>query len=116
MKTITREELVSRLNSPEPPIVVEALPARYFEEAHIPGALNIPDDEINQQAPARLPDKQATVVVYCASTRCKNSEIAARALDALGYSNVYEYVEGKEDWQAAGLPLESGPGVSAAAA
>jgi hypothetical protein len=27
-------------------------------------------------------------------------------LAALGYTNVREYVEGKKDWRAAGLPLE----------
>jgi rhodanese-related sulfurtransferase len=48
------------------------------------------------------------VVVYCANAPCPNSEIAARRLAALGYVNVREYAEGKEDWVAAGLPIERG--------
>jgi len=29
-------------------------------------------------------------------------------LEALGYANVYDYQEGKQDWIEAGLPTESG--------
>jgi len=41
------------------------------------------------------------------NTPCPNSVIAARTLEALGYANVAEYVEGKQDWVEAGLPLET---------
>ena len=44
--------------------------------------------------------------LYCANAPCQNSTIAARALDGLGYTNVAEYVEGKQDWVEAGLRLE----------
>jgi rhodanese-related sulfurtransferase len=32
--------------------------------------------------------------------------LATRDLVALGYTNVREYVEGKQDWFKAGLPME----------
>ena len=54
-----------------------------------------------------LPDKDAFVVVYCANTPCQNSVVASRRLVELGYTNVHEYVEGKQDWIEAGLPVES---------
>ncbi|GAA4112624.1 MULTISPECIES: rhodanese-like domain-containing protein [Streptomyces] len=88
--------------------VVEALPESYYKEAHLPGALLLPHDEVDERAPGVLPDKQAEVIVYCASSSCANSGIAARRLDELGYAHVYTYEDGKEDWQAAGLPTESG--------
>lgn len=105
MKTITREQLYARLNSGEPTVVIEALPKKYFEAEHIPGAINIPHDEILKRAATELPDKNATIVVYCASTPCQNSKIATQALTSLGYQNAFEYVEGKADWKEAGLPL-----------
>src|SRR5919197_3553825 len=42
---------------------------------------------------------------------------AAWRLDSLGFENVYDYVAGKADWGAMGLPLEgtAGPWVSALA-
>ena len=63
--------------------------------------------EVGEKAPALLPDKEAKIVVYCASAECQNSTKAARALEALGYVNLHEYVEGKRDWIEAQLPTES---------
>jgi rhodanese-related sulfurtransferase len=109
--TITREELRDAIEAGEV-TVVEALPANYYEDAHLPGAINIPHTEVRALAPALLPDKEAAIVTYCASTTCPNSELAAIVLTKLGYTNVREYVEGKADWQEAGLPLEHGVAVS----
>jgi rhodanese-related sulfurtransferase len=88
--------------------VVEALPASYYEDAHLPAAINIPHTEVRALAPALLPDKDAAIVTYCANTPCPNSGIAATVLTKLGYTDVREYVEGKQDWSDAGLPLEHG--------
>jgi rhodanese-related sulfurtransferase len=88
--------------------VVEALPASYYEDGHIPGAINIPHTEVRALAPALLPDKDAAIVVYCANLPCPNSGIAVHVLTKLGYTNVRKYAEGKDDWREAGLPLEQG--------
>ncbi len=105
-RTITRDALKARLDAGEPTLIVEALPAHYYDAEHIPGAINIPHDEIRLLAASALPDKDATIVVYCASTQCQNSSIAARILAAAGYRNVMEFVEGKQAWLEAGYPLE----------
>lgn len=105
--SITRDELKQLVDDGEI-TVVEALPAMHFEQQHIPGAINIPHDDVDAQAPNLLPDKGAAIVTYCANTPCKNSGVAAAKLEKLGYTNVREYVEGKDDWVAAGLPTEPG--------
>ena len=105
--SITRQELKQLIDHGDV-IVVETLPAMYFNQEHIPGAINIPHDDIDAQAPKLLADKDAAIVTYCANTPCKNSGVAAAKLENLGYTNVREYVEGKQDWVAAGLPTESG--------
>jgi rhodanese-related sulfurtransferase len=110
--TITREQLRSAIEAGEV-TVVEALPANYYEDAHLPGAINIPHTEVRALAPRLLPDKDAAIVTYCASTTCPNSDIAATVLGKLGYTNVRDYVEGKAGWQEAGLPLEHGAAVAA---
>jgi rhodanese-related sulfurtransferase len=104
---ISREELKRKLDGGEDFVLVEALPRKYWNKSHLPGAINLPHDRIAALAPAFLPDRQREVVVYCANTQCPNSEIAARTLSQLGYTRVYEYVEGKADWEAASYPLES---------
>jgi rhodanese-related sulfurtransferase len=109
--TITRTELRDAIEAGDV-TVVEALPASYYEDAHLPGAINIPHTEVRALAPALLPDKDAAIVTYCANTACPNSGIAATVLGKLGYTNVRDYAEGKQDWQDAGLPLEQGAPVA----
>jgi rhodanese-related sulfurtransferase len=104
---ISRTELQGLIGSPNFKLL-EALPENYYNDGHLPGALNFPHDEVDVLAPTLVPDKAAPVVVYCASSTCQNSDIAANRLVKLGYTNVRTYREGKQDWQEAGLPLESG--------
>ena len=87
--------------------VVEALPAPYWEDAHLPGARNLPHDSDEATIAAVLPDRDATVVVYCSNLACQNSTILSRRLAQLGYTDVREYEGGKEDWITAGLPVEA---------
>ena len=113
-RVITLDELRARLDSGDPVTLVEALPPMYYEQEHLPGAINIPHDEVDSLAPVLLPEVDAEIVVYCASGPCQNSGIASRRLASLGYANVSDYHEGKAEWIAAGLPVESGrPGVAA---
>lgn len=108
VKEITREELKAKLDGGEEVVLVETLGPQYYEDAHLPGAINISHTEVDELAPRLLPDKSAFIVVYCSDRACQNSPRAARRLDALGYENVYDYEEGKRGWISAGLPTESG--------
>ena len=103
--TISRTELQSLIEAGTV-TVVEALPAEYFEQGHLPGAINIPHNEVRDLAPGLLPDKDAQIVVYCANEPCPNSGIATHVLRKLGYTNVRDYEAGKAEWVEAGLPLE----------
>jgi rhodanese-related sulfurtransferase len=103
-KPISRDELHRSLTSGDPPTLVEALGPAYFDDAHLPGAVNIPPDQVDRLAPALLPDSGAHIVVYCSGT-CHNSEIAAQRLVDLGYRDVHVYLGGKEDWVEHGLPV-----------
>jgi rhodanese-related sulfurtransferase len=105
---ITREALEAKLDRGEEVVLVEALPPMYYEDAHLPGAINMPHDQVDELAPALLPDTSVEIVVYCANSPCKNSGIAASRLTELGYQNVRDYDAGKQDWIEAGLPTESG--------
>jgi rhodanese-related sulfurtransferase len=103
---ISLEELRERLEANPSLVLVEALPEQYYRRSHIPGAINLSHDEVYARAPDVLGDKDAEIVVYCASATCQNSAIAADRLAALGYSNVRDYHEGKAEWTDAGLPVE----------
>jgi rhodanese-related sulfurtransferase len=106
MKTISLNDLLDRLSSPTPPVLVEALPSHYFGQGHLPGALNINVGDVKALAPELLPAKAAGVVVYCASATCTNSDQVAVQLHALGYVDVAVFKGGKAEWHAAGHALE----------
>lgn len=112
--TITREELRAKLDRRDPVTLIEALPPKYYEDKHLPGAINIPHDQVDAIAPTLLPDKSVEIVVYCVNGPCKNSGIAAQRLTELGYTNVRDYHDGKADWIEAGLPVEHGAEEAAA--
>jgi rhodanese-related sulfurtransferase len=103
---ITREELRARIDRGDKFILVEALPPIMFHQAHLPGAVNLPPQQVEERAARVLPDKNADIVVYCESLTCDASETAADQLATMGYTNVRVYVEGKEDWIKAGFPVE----------
>ncbi len=108
MKNISREELKKMMDSNGQVVLVEVLPPDYFNDFHLPGAINVPvGDDFEQKIQEAVPDKSQSVVVYCANTQCPASVRAAEKMDALGYQNVYDYEDGKEDWQQAGEPTES---------
>jgi rhodanese-related sulfurtransferase len=104
--TIEREALKALLDQAEDLTIVEAMPEPYYRKAHLPGAIDIPVERIAELAPRLLPDKGAAIVVYCANLPCPNSEMAARALIRLGYTNVRDYAAGKQNWLEAGYPTE----------
>ena len=65
--TISRDELKMKTERGEQFLLVETLPAATYHHAHLPGAINLPPDQVMQLAPQLLPDKAAEIVVYCAS-------------------------------------------------
>jgi rhodanese-related sulfurtransferase len=105
-KLIDRNELQRRLGAANRPILVEALPEKYYRDGHLPGARHLPHTEVAQLAATVLPDKDAGIVVYCASATCQNSHIAARLLEQRDYTDVSVYAGGKQDWSEAGLAFE----------
>lgn len=109
METINREEaqLLVKNREREHVTVIEALPAESFEKYHLPGAINVPlDDQFDENIQKAAPDKSQPVLVYCMDADCDASPKAAKRMEELGYSNVYDYEAGKVDWKEAGLTVE----------
>ena len=102
---IDRVELKQKLDHPKKSILVEALPPEHFRKVHLPGAINIPVDQVRDLAAELLPNKDPEVIVYCGGPSCHASREAADELTSMGYTNVRHYVGGKEDWIRAGLPV-----------
>jgi rhodanese-related sulfurtransferase len=103
--TITREELKAKMDRKVDFVLVEALPQKHYASTHLPGAINLPYEFVDE-AEKVLPDKRAEVVVYCMNPDCLASREEARELVEMGYERVLHYAAGKQDWIRAGLPVE----------
>jgi rhodanese-related sulfurtransferase len=105
---VSRESLWQKIERAGEFVLVDALSPTSYAASHLPGAINIPPEWVDERAPRRIPDKETEVVVYCSGPACDSSVEVANRLIALGYRNVGHYADGKRDWVEAGLPLEGG--------
>ena len=94
-KQISAEEAKSIMDSGEKHIILDVREQNEYDAGHIPEAILIPYTEIESKANDMLPDKDATILVYCRSGR--RSKIASESLAKLGYTNVKEF-GGINDW------------------
>ena len=108
VKGIDRNELKEKIDRRESFVLLETLSPEKFQEAHLPGARNAPPERLRELAPTLIPNKNTEIVTYCSGPTCKASADAARELTTLGYTNVRHYAGGKQEWTAAGLPVERG--------
>ncbi|WP_448954740.1 ArsR/SmtB family transcription factor [Labrys neptuniae] len=101
--SISRDELLERLGSGGITLL-DVRPAEEYALGHLPGALNIPVDELEWRL-AELPKGQE-IVAYCRGPYCVLSTTAAALLDANGF-RIRRLAAGFPDWKAAGLDVET---------
>lgn len=101
MAVITTEELRELKNNDEDFVLIGVLGEEYFNKEHIPGAINIPYEDIAAEA-LELFEKDQKLVVYCKNTACTASPEAAEKLEKIGFENVYDYDAGLQGWKDAG--------------
>lgn len=92
---ITAEEAKKLMDSEEGCIILDVRTREEYDQGHIPGAILIPNTEIEAKAADLLPDKDQLILVYCRSGR--RSKLAAQSLADLGYTNIREF-GGILDW------------------
>ena len=91
-KEISQEEAMQMMEEGSGYLILDVRRADEFAEGHIPGAVNVSNEDIQaeeEQALAALPDKDQLLFVYCRTGN--RSKQASRKLVALGYTNVYEF-------------------------
>ena len=91
---ISAEEAYEMMVSQEV-MVVDVRTQEEYDGGHIENAVLVPNESIGSEMPEALPDKEATLLVYCRSGR--RSKDAAQKLLELGYQSVYDF-GGVIDW------------------
>ena len=101
--SISAVELHERRESGAAPVVIDVRTPDEYASGHIPGAVNIPFDQVAQRI-AEI-DAPHGVALYCmVGPRARKGE---SALLAAGYEKIFHLDGGLAAWQAADLPVES---------
>ena len=94
-KSISMDEAKAIFEGAGDYIILDVRRADEFAEGHIPGAINVANEDIGADKPVELPEEDKTIYVYCRSGR--RSKEAAAKLAAIGYTNIIE-CGGILDW------------------
>ena len=92
---ITAQEAKEIMDTQKGYIILDVRTQEEYDQGHIPGAILIPDTEIEERAEDVLTDKDQLILVYCRSGR--RSKLASEILVELGYTNIMEF-GGIIDW------------------
>jgi molybdopterin/thiamine biosynthesis adenylyltransferase/rhodanese-related sulfurtransferase len=110
VKTVQLAEMKRRLEQKEPMVLVDVREKEEFRAGFIPGAISMPRAYLEQQFEAKLPDKNAPIVAYCAAGN--RSAFAAKTLLELGYTRVESANPGFVRWKDLGYPVELPPNLT----
>ena len=93
-KKITSDE-AKNIMSTQKAIVVDVRSLEEYNEGHIPNAISVPLETIENEAETKLKNKDDLILVYCRSGR-RSREAALRLIEK-GYTNVIDF-GGIKDW------------------
>jgi rhodanese-related sulfurtransferase len=101
---ISVAELAERIRLDRAPLIVDVRSEQEYAEAHIPGAVNIPHDQLGDRLAEIDAAKSDEIVVLCRSGR--RAEVAEKLLIDAGYSRIYDLDGHMNAWQSGGYPTD----------
>jgi rhodanese-related sulfurtransferase/DNA-binding transcriptional ArsR family regulator len=101
LEPVTHDELARRLRDGQV-LVLDVRPEAEYAAGHIPGALNVPHDQLAARL-AEIPGR-TDIVAYCRGRYCVFAPDAVRLLRARGFS-ARPLDGGLPGWRLAGLPV-----------
>ena len=87
-QTISQEEAKKMMDAGGV-IIVDVRRQEEYDACHIADAILVPNETISDEAAAKLPDKNATYLLYC-RTGIRAGQAAQKLAD-LGYTDVYSF-------------------------
>lgn len=92
---VSMNDIEKIMNENENYIILDVRTIEEYNDGHIPGAICIPNETIDENVVSKLPDKEQLILIYCRSGN--RSKQATKKLKDLGYLNLIEF-GGIIDW------------------
>ena len=96
IRYVSMNEIISIMEENENYIILDVRTIEEYNEGHIPNAICIPNETIDEDVINKLPNKDQLILIYCRSGN--RSKQAANKLKKLGYTNLIEF-GGIIDWK-----------------
>lgn len=93
---ITQEEAKQQMDTTTDYVILDVRTEEEYQEGHIPNAICIPNETIDETIKEQLPDLDQPIYVYCRSGN--RSKQASQKLAELGYTHIFEF-GGIQTWE-----------------
>ncbi|BCO20235.1 rhodanese-like domain-containing protein [Alteromonas sp. McT4-15] len=85
-------------------LLIDVRSPQEFAEGHIPGAINMPHENINDYVNDLKDHKDKPIIIYCRSGR--RAKLAMKVLEELDFSEVMHLEGDMLGWSAAGMSVD----------
>lgn len=105
-KTVNASQIFDLVAKTPNVVILDNRKEEDFAAGHIEGAVRLIDTDVNPESLAKyVKAKDTPVLFYCNGVKCGRAAKAADKAVKLGYSNIYYYALGMDEWNAQKLPL-----------
>ena len=103
---VSAEEMIELVEKYDDLVILDARKKSDVAKGFIEGSISLPNTETNGASLAKhVASKSTPIAIYCNGIKCGRSVKAAKIALAEGYSKVFWFRGGIQEWEAKGLPV-----------
>lgn len=101
---VSQAQVIAWIEQGKAPVLLDVRSPEEYASGHVPGAINIPHDQLAPRVGEIEGRRDQAIVVYCESGR--RAARAADTLEADGFSNIRHLTGDMSAWRNEGLVIE----------
>ncbi len=103
---VSAEEMIDLVEQHDELVIIDSRKKSDVAKGFIEGSISLPNTETDTASLAKhIGSKSTPILFYCNGIKCNRSGKAAKIALADGYSNIYWFRGGMQEWEAKGLPV-----------
>lgn len=104
---VSAEKVIDLFDELDELVILDARKDADWNKGHIPDAVHLVNTKTDAASLAAIIETKATpVIIYCNGIKCDRSVKSAQIALDNGYTNIYWFRGGIEEWRAKGFPIE----------
>ena len=103
---VSAEEMIDLVEQYDELVIIDSRKKSDVAKGFIEGSISLPNTETDAKSLAKhVASKSTPVLFYCNGSKCGRSVKASKIALAEGYTKVYWFRGGIQEWEAKGLPV-----------